>query len=354
MKNQDPKSISMESTEIVQMDKIPSLPARGDMFTRIYLSHANRNIDDFVARGKVHQVSRKKIEMQVLEGIDNSPFPTMYRIVFYSMVLYTNAFDVYWLGQQDKFRLSDVSITRLRPDLSLLQNLTSADMVQAIMDSSRASPAVNIDSESISESLAEDAENLAANDEINEPVAQNQESDSDSTDSTNDTEEDKEEIDINALPNIGSGEPPEHPSPVKIGRQMKGLKAPRQRYPTPNPTPVDIVGTPGCFTDTLGSFPEVPLMELYLARESEPTILKSVECENNHSVQAPTETRPEDAKAKKPRGGETAKKRSSGVKKKSTTRGNVSGRGRAGGRAGTSTRGKAIKSTGGKGKGKSI
>ncbi|KAK2870565.1 hypothetical protein FQN49_003094 [Arthroderma sp. PD_2] len=100
-----------------------------DMFTEIYLSHANGTIKDLVKNDKSHKISRKKIELQILEGIDNSQFPTSFRIIFYSMVLHTNTFDIYWLGQKNLLGLSKSSITRLKPDMSLLQNLSVTSAV---------------------------------------------------------------------------------------------------------------------------------------------------------------------------------------------------------------------------------
>ncbi|KAM5468873.1 hypothetical protein MauCBS54593_004868 [Microsporum audouinii] len=94
-----------------------------DMFTEIYVNHANGTIKDLVAKDKPHRISRREIEYQILEGIDNSEFPTAFRIVFYSMVLHTNTFDGYWFGQQNLLNLSKFSITRLKPDMSLLRNL---------------------------------------------------------------------------------------------------------------------------------------------------------------------------------------------------------------------------------------
>lgn len=57
-----------------------------DMFTEIYLNHANETIKRMVVKNEVHRISRKKIELQILEGIDNSEIPTTFRIIFYSMV----------------------------------------------------------------------------------------------------------------------------------------------------------------------------------------------------------------------------------------------------------------------------
>ncbi|EEQ33814.1 hypothetical protein McanMca71_003839 [Microsporum canis] len=94
-----------------------------DMFTEIYVNHANGTIKDLVAKDKPHRISRREIEYQILEGIDNSEFPTAFRIVFYSMVLHTNTFDGYWFGQQNLLGLPKFSITRLKPDMSLLRNL---------------------------------------------------------------------------------------------------------------------------------------------------------------------------------------------------------------------------------------
>ncbi|EFE31982.1 uncharacterized protein ARB_01235 [Trichophyton benhamiae CBS 112371] len=103
-----------------------------DMFTEIYLNHANETIKRMVAKNEIHRISRKKIELQILEGIDNSEFPTTFRIIFYSMVLHTNTFDIYWFGQQFLHSLPDSSITQLKPKMSLLHDLEGTTTVDSL------------------------------------------------------------------------------------------------------------------------------------------------------------------------------------------------------------------------------
>ncbi|KAM5483881.1 hypothetical protein MaudMau93_006077 [Microsporum audouinii] len=146
--------VCTSTTVFITSFKLTSLFFQVDMFTEIYVNHANGTIKDLVAKDKPHRISRREIEYQILEGIDNSEFPTAFRIVFYSMVkapcllstrfslfaganhiyanighlttcqvLHTNTFDGYWFGQQNLLNLSKFSITRLKPDMSLLRNL---------------------------------------------------------------------------------------------------------------------------------------------------------------------------------------------------------------------------------------
>lgn len=121
------------------------------MFTEIYLNHANETIKRMVAKDEIHRISRKKIELQILEGIDNSKFPTTFRIIFYSMVsrnqttthiaqltgytyqvLHTNTFDIYWFGQQFLHGLSNSSIAQLKPNMSLLYDLEGTNTIDSL------------------------------------------------------------------------------------------------------------------------------------------------------------------------------------------------------------------------------
>ena len=57
-----------------------------NMFTKAYLSYANRTVSDLVRGGKSHKISRAKVEMDILESVDGPEFPTSFRIVFFSLV----------------------------------------------------------------------------------------------------------------------------------------------------------------------------------------------------------------------------------------------------------------------------
>ncbi|EFQ97601.1 hypothetical protein MGYG_00640 [Nannizzia gypsea CBS 118893] len=106
------------------------------MFTEIYLNHANETIKRMVAKNETHRISRKKIELQILEGIDNSEFPTTFRIIFYSMVLHTNKFDIYWFGQQFLHDLPNSSIAQLKPKMSLLHDLEGTNTIDTLTSTS--------------------------------------------------------------------------------------------------------------------------------------------------------------------------------------------------------------------------
>ncbi|KAI1939073.1 hypothetical protein LOZ58_003120 [Ophidiomyces ophidiicola] len=89
-------------------------------FHQIYLSHANSVVTDYITRGRRDQISRAKIEAEILKEIDKSELPSAYRIAWFALVLQTNTFDIYWLGQRNQHHLSRKSIARLKPDLSLI------------------------------------------------------------------------------------------------------------------------------------------------------------------------------------------------------------------------------------------
>ncbi|WEW55367.1 hypothetical protein PRK78_000797 [Emydomyces testavorans] len=91
-------------------------------FQKIYVGHANRIITDYITRGTRHKISRAQIEMQILEQIEKSSLPTSYRIAWYALVLQTDTFDVYWLGQRDQHHLSRESIARLKPNMELINS----------------------------------------------------------------------------------------------------------------------------------------------------------------------------------------------------------------------------------------
>ncbi|OJD14993.1 hypothetical protein AJ78_04715 [Emergomyces pasteurianus Ep9510] len=95
------------------------------LFIKVYLSHANRVISSYVADEKQDKICRAKIEVQILAEIEKSNFPMSLRIAWVSMVVHTNTFDIYWLGQQDLHKLSKSAIKRIEPDISLADKLIS-------------------------------------------------------------------------------------------------------------------------------------------------------------------------------------------------------------------------------------
>ncbi|KAG5297418.1 hypothetical protein I7I48_06526 [Histoplasma ohiense] len=95
------------------------------LFIKVYLSHANRVISSYVADERTDKIRRAKIEMQILEEIEKSMFPMDLRIDWVSMVVHSNTFDIYWLGQQDLHNLHKDAIKRIEPDMSLAETLIS-------------------------------------------------------------------------------------------------------------------------------------------------------------------------------------------------------------------------------------
>ncbi|EFE43949.1 hypothetical protein TRV_01272 [Trichophyton verrucosum HKI 0517] len=139
-----------------------------DMFTEIYLNHANETIKRMVAKNEIHRISRKKIELQILEGIDNSEFPTTFRIIFYSMVLHTNTFDIYWFGQQFLHSLPNSSITQLKPKMSLLHDLEGTTTIDSLTPISSEESEAS-DAEESEEDLQNDHPGCATSDPTTAP-----------------------------------------------------------------------------------------------------------------------------------------------------------------------------------------
>ncbi|KMU79488.1 hypothetical protein CISG_01906 [Coccidioides immitis RMSCC 3703] len=104
-----------------------------NFFHQIYLSHANRVVTDYITRGRRHKISRAQIEMQILKEIEKSSLPSAYRVSWYALVLQSDTFDIYWLGQRDQHHLSKESIARLKPDESLIE--------ECVFESPESSPA---------------------------------------------------------------------------------------------------------------------------------------------------------------------------------------------------------------------
>ncbi|KAK2784106.1 hypothetical protein FQN52_009271 [Onygenales sp. PD_12] len=120
------------------------------LFVKLYLGHANRIITGYVEEHKHHKISRERIEMQILEGIDNADFPISYRIAWISLVVHTSTFDIYWLGQQDLHGLSKSAIYRLEPDTSLMDDIRLLSPSTCSSISSRDSSPASIDAQVVS------------------------------------------------------------------------------------------------------------------------------------------------------------------------------------------------------------
>ncbi|KAK2808874.1 hypothetical protein FQN50_004350 [Emmonsiellopsis sp. PD_5] len=123
---------------------------QNNLFVKLYLGHANRIITGYVEEDKHHKISRERIEMQILEGIDNAEFPIAYRIAWISLVVHTNTFDIYWLGQQDLHGLSKSAIYRLEPDTSLMDDIRLSSPSPCSSISSRESSPASIDAQVVS------------------------------------------------------------------------------------------------------------------------------------------------------------------------------------------------------------
>ncbi|KLJ06901.1 hypothetical protein EMPG_17606 [Blastomyces silverae] len=110
------------------------------LFIKVYLSHANRVISGYVAEERFDKIRRAKVEMQILEEIEKSMFPMALRIAWVSMVIHTNTFDIYWLGQQDLHKLPKSAIRRIEPDMSLADKLISPSPSPSPSSSRESSP----------------------------------------------------------------------------------------------------------------------------------------------------------------------------------------------------------------------
>ncbi|KKZ68422.1 hypothetical protein EMCG_05880 [[Emmonsia] crescens] len=130
------------------------------LFIKVYLSHANRVISSYVADERFDKIRRAKIEMQILAEIEKSMFPIAVRIAWISMVIHTNTFDIYWLGQQDLHKLSKYAIKRMEPDMSLADKLISPS--PSASSSSRESSPLNSELEFTALSDSEMSADLSA------------------------------------------------------------------------------------------------------------------------------------------------------------------------------------------------
>ncbi|OJD21691.1 hypothetical protein ACJ73_06968 [Blastomyces percursus] len=110
------------------------------LFIKVYVSHANRVISDYVVAERFDKIRRSKIEMQILAEIEKSRFPMALRIAWVSMVIHTNTFDIYWLGQQDLHKLPKSAIRRIEPDMSLADKLVSPSPSSSQSSSREPSP----------------------------------------------------------------------------------------------------------------------------------------------------------------------------------------------------------------------
>ncbi|PGG97164.1 hypothetical protein GX51_07470 [Blastomyces parvus] len=110
------------------------------LFIKVYLSHANRVISGYIAEERFDKIRRAKIEMQILAEIEKSMFPMALRIAWVSMVVHTNTFDIYWLGQQDLHKLPKNAIRRIEPNMSLADTLISPSPSPSSSSSRETSP----------------------------------------------------------------------------------------------------------------------------------------------------------------------------------------------------------------------
>ncbi|PGH14023.1 hypothetical protein AJ79_03292 [Helicocarpus griseus UAMH5409] len=137
------------------------------LFIKLYVWHANRIITGHVADGKLKRISRAKIEMQILQGLERDNFPMNLRIAWISMVTHSNTFDIYWLGQQDLHQLSKSSIRRLEPDTSLANELISPSPSTSASSSRASSPSSPIANTGIVTLSSSDSD---ASSDVNVPI----------------------------------------------------------------------------------------------------------------------------------------------------------------------------------------
>ena len=52
----------------------------------IYVEHATNHIDNRVESGKVDMISRKQVELEVLQALDDNPFPIELKMCWYQAV----------------------------------------------------------------------------------------------------------------------------------------------------------------------------------------------------------------------------------------------------------------------------
>ncbi|KAL1961228.1 hypothetical protein VTO42DRAFT_3174 [Malbranchea cinnamomea] len=110
-----------------------------NMFCQIYINYADDMVMKYMLEGKPEKISRSQIEMQILSTVDNTDFPTPYRLAMFSMVAHTDIFDIYWQEKRSRYGLSNDSTARVKPDYTLIFDLPSVNPPDSPIESPRSS-----------------------------------------------------------------------------------------------------------------------------------------------------------------------------------------------------------------------
>ncbi|GAM39025.1 hypothetical protein TCE0_034r10233 [Talaromyces pinophilus] len=93
-------------------------------FAHIYATHASKIIEEYVATDKKDQISRAKIEFDIIRVLDEDPnLPLKYKMSCTSMILHTDTFEPFWGDQRLAYTLSAKSLKRLKPNYKLINQI---------------------------------------------------------------------------------------------------------------------------------------------------------------------------------------------------------------------------------------
>ncbi|KKA24751.1 hypothetical protein T310_1216 [Rasamsonia emersonii CBS 393.64] len=96
---------------------------QNNYLVQVYVSHVNSVIRDNAATGDHRLSIRASIESRIIKLIHEADFPLEYKIACTSMILHTDAFDVYWIGLKDLYQLPSPCIARLQPNWELVNSV---------------------------------------------------------------------------------------------------------------------------------------------------------------------------------------------------------------------------------------
>ncbi|KAL6720974.1 hypothetical protein ACLMJK_000074 [Lecanora helva] len=87
----------------------------------LYVTHATSHITSHERARRPYQISRSRVEHELLTEIDRGGFPTEYKIAWYHAILSSSYFEAFWLATSKRLRLPDMCTARFVPDTALLE-----------------------------------------------------------------------------------------------------------------------------------------------------------------------------------------------------------------------------------------
>ncbi|KAL2039457.1 hypothetical protein N7G274_007729 [Stereocaulon virgatum] len=117
----------------------------------LYTYHAKNIIDMHEARYSLEEISRAKVELQIMKQLDKAKFPIDYKLAWYNEILKGSSFKAFWLGVRRRLKLPHQAIIPYIPNEELLQYDVPSEHEE---DSTEFFPPLNINSSGVNTPLA--------------------------------------------------------------------------------------------------------------------------------------------------------------------------------------------------------